>query len=89
MPEFADFVAKLREAFGDVTIDGAVTCGKAGEPAFFARENGRTVGTKSMEHFNCWPVDASVRDRHYRKGCDGSCVGTGLRCSERTPGARG
>ena len=37
MPEVADFVAKLREAFGDATIDEAVTRGKAGEPTFFAR----------------------------------------------------
>jgi hypothetical protein len=35
MPEFANFVAKLREAFGDATIDDAVARGKAGEPTFF------------------------------------------------------
>jgi hypothetical protein len=84
MPEVADFVAKLREAFGDATIDEAVKRGKAGEPTFFARENGRTVGTKSLDDFNRWEVDASVRDRRYCSGCDGSCVGTGLRCSQRT-----
>ena len=52
MPEFADFVVKLREAFGDATIDEAVARGKAGEPIFFAKENGRTVGTKSVDDFN-------------------------------------
>lgn len=83
MPEFADFVSKLREVFGDATIDEAVARGKAGEPTFFAQENGRTVGTKSGEDFNRWQVDDSVRDRRYCAGCDGSCVGTGLRCSER------
>lgn len=83
MPEFADFGVKLREAFGDAMIDEAVARGKAGEPIFFAKENGRTVGTKSVDDFNRWQVDDSVRNRHYCAGCDGSCVGTGLRCSER------
>jgi hypothetical protein len=83
MPEFADFVVKLRKAFGDATIDEAVTRGNAGEPTFFAQDNGRTVGTKSLEGFNRWQVDDSVRNRHYCAGCDGSCVGMGLRCSDR------
>ncbi|KXV03248.1 MULTISPECIES: hypothetical protein [unclassified Caballeronia] len=82
MPEFADFVVKLREAFGDATIDEAVARGKAGEPTFFAKENGRTVGTKSVDDFNRWQVDDSVRNRHYCAGCDGSCVGMGLRWSD-------
>lgn len=83
MPELAAFVARLRDAFGDVTIDEAVARGKAGEPIFFARENGRTVGTRSGEEYNRWQVDSNVCDRHYCQGCDGSCVGTGMRCSER------
>ena len=83
MPEIVDFVAKLREAFGDVTIDEAIARGKAGEPTFFAVENGRTVGTKSTDDFNRWTADETVRNRHYCEGCDGSCVGTLVRCSER------
>ncbi|SAK86654.1 hypothetical protein AWB75_05869 [Caballeronia catudaia] len=82
MPEFADFVVQLREAFGDATLDEAVARGKASEPTFFARENGRTGGTNPLEDFNYWQVDAIVRDRHDCAGCDGSCVGTGLCCSE-------
>jgi hypothetical protein len=82
MPEFANFVAKLREAFGDATIDDAVARSKAGAPAFFAQENGRTVGTKSVEEFNRWQDDDSVLARQYCPGCDGLCVGTGARCSE-------
>jgi hypothetical protein len=78
MPEVADFVAELREAFGDAAIDEAVARGKAGEPAFFAQENGRTVGTKSVEEFNRWQVDDSVRDPQFCPGCDGSCVGIGV-----------
>jgi hypothetical protein len=41
MPEIADFVSKLRDAFGDATIDEAVARGKAGEPTFFAQEAGQ------------------------------------------------
>ncbi|MFM0326366.1 hypothetical protein [Caballeronia glebae] len=82
MPEFADFVVKLREAFGDATIDEPVARGKAGEPIFFAKENGRTVGTKSVDDFNRWQVDDSVRNCHYCAVCDGSCVWMGLRWSD-------
>nr|WP_238294223.1 hypothetical protein [Caballeronia novacaledonica] len=87
MPEIADFVSKLRDAFGDATIDEAVARGKAGEPTFFAQEAGRTVGMKPVDDFNRWAVDGSVRDRHYCKSCDGSCVGTGVRCSSTDDGA--
>ncbi|MFM0137837.1 hypothetical protein [Caballeronia grimmiae] len=83
MPEVAEFVARLREAFGDAAIDEAVARGKAGEPTFFAQENGRTVGTRSIEDYNRWRVDGSIRDRHHCEGCDGSCVGTSTRCSQR------
>jgi hypothetical protein len=34
MPELAAFMAKLRSAFGDETIDKAVRRGKNGEPVF-------------------------------------------------------
>ncbi|MFX1803079.1 hypothetical protein PWR66_05380 [Paraburkholderia sp. A1RO-5] len=83
MPEIAAFVAELRHAFGDATIDEAVARGKAGEPTFFAHENGRTVGTQAADTVNCWRVDDSVRDRHFCRGCDGLCIGTETRCSQR------
>jgi hypothetical protein len=83
MPEIAAFVAELRRAFGDATIDEAVALGRAGEPTFFASENGRTVGTKAPDAANSWRVDGSVRDRHFCRGCDGSCIGTDIRCSQR------
>ncbi|MEX3964845.1 hypothetical protein AB4Y42_21965 [Paraburkholderia sp. EG286B] len=83
MPEIATFVAELRQAFGDASIDQAVARGKAGEPTFFARENGRTVGTKAAVAVNSWRVDGSVRDRHFCRGCDGSCIGSETRCSQR------
>jgi len=82
MPEIAKFVAQLRAAFGE-TIDDAVARGKLGEDTFFASENGRTAGTRATGHYNVWVADDSVRARYYCKGCDGSCVGTPSRCSQR------
>jgi hypothetical protein len=81
-PEIAKFVAELRAAFGE-TVDDAVSRGKAGEATFFAAENGRSVGTRSNDQYNKWTADDSVHHRHYCKGCDGSCVGTPTRCSQR------
>jgi hypothetical protein len=82
MPEIAAFVAKLREAFGDEVIDGVVKRGKAGEPDFFACENGREVGTASPPRTNSWRVDESIHGRRYCRGCDGECVGLAVRCSD-------
>ncbi len=82
MPEMAAFVAELRAAFGDA-VDDAVSRGKSGEPTFYARENGRTVGTPPSDHYNVWKASEDVRDRHYCDGCDGSCIGTAIRCSQR------
>jgi hypothetical protein len=83
MPEMAAFVAELRAAFGD-SVDEAVSRGKNGEPTFYARENGLTVGTPPTDHHNVWKASEDVRDRHYCAGCDGSCVGTAaVRCSQR------
>ncbi|MEI6000076.1 hypothetical protein H3V53_23580 [Paraburkholderia bengalensis] len=45
MPEIAAFVANLKSAFGEREIDEAIRRGKAGEPTFYARENGGSVGT--------------------------------------------
>ena len=82
MPEVAAFMAKLRSAFGDETIDDAVRRGKAGEATFYACENGRTVGTASPPNNNVWRVNSDIRDRHYCPGCDGGCMGDGVRCAE-------
>jgi hypothetical protein len=45
MPEIAAFVANLKSALGELEIDEAIRRGKAGEPTFYACENGRSVGT--------------------------------------------
>jgi len=82
MPEMAAFIADLKSAFGERDIEEAVRPGKAGEPTFYAAENGHSVGTASPAQTNVWRVDRAVRDRHYCAGCDGSCVGTGASCRE-------
>ncbi|OAJ62773.1 hypothetical protein A6V36_20605 [Paraburkholderia ginsengiterrae] len=82
MPELAGFMAKLRAAFGDEAIDDAVRRGKAGEPTFYANENGRAVGTASPANDNVWRVAADIRNRQYCPGCDGGCVGQGVGCKE-------
>ncbi|AUT62297.1 hypothetical protein [Paraburkholderia terrae] len=48
MPEIAAFVADLKSAFGEWEIDEAIRRGKAGEPTFYACENGRSVGTPRL-----------------------------------------
>ncbi|MBC8751420.1 MULTISPECIES: hypothetical protein [Paraburkholderia] len=82
MPEMAAFVAEVRSAFGDEAIDDAVRRGKAGEPGFYACENGHAVGTASPANENVWRANAALRDRQYCPGCDGGCVGQGIGCKE-------
>jgi hypothetical protein len=77
MPEIAAFIAKLRSAFGDNTVDDGIRRGIGGEATFYACENGRTVGKASPTGDNVWHVNADVRGRHYCPGCDSECVGQG------------
>ena len=81
MPEMATFVASLKAAFGDAVIDEAFRRGKAGEPTFYARKNGRSVDTASPTEQNVWRVDEAVH-RHYCAGCDGACIGQDIRCGQ-------
>ncbi|CAE6807195.1 hypothetical protein [Paraburkholderia haematera] len=83
MPEIAAFVAGMKSAFGEQEIDETIRRGRAGEPTFFASENGHSVGTARPVATNVWRVDGAVRDRHYCDGCDGSCVGGDVSCSDR------
>jgi len=80
MPEIAAFVADMKAVFGAREIDEAIRRSKAGEPTFYACENGRTAGTPTAAQTNVWRVDGAVRDRHYCAGCDGSCVGSAKSC---------
>jgi hypothetical protein len=80
MPEIAAFVAEMKAAFGEHDIDEAIRRGKAGEPTFYACENGHSVGTSAPAATNNWRVDRAVRDRYYCDGCDGSCIGAAKSC---------
>lgn len=73
--EVAEFLAALRRAFGDATIDQAVARGRAGEPTFLASENGQTVGTQAADTAYCRQVDDSVWDRHFCRGAVGNKSG--------------
>lgn len=50
MPMVTAFIDDLREAFGKEMIDGQIRKGMAGEPVFYAEENGHVVGTKSPRY---------------------------------------
>lgn len=45
MPETAAFVDAMRQAFGVDEINGQIRKGMAGDPVFWASENGHEIGT--------------------------------------------
>ncbi len=45
MPTVAEWVDAMVAAFGKEEIHGQIRRGMAGEPCFFASENGHTIGT--------------------------------------------
>lgn len=47
MPLTAAFIDEMREAFGADMIDAQIRQGIAGEPGFWASENGHEIGCKS------------------------------------------
>lgn len=47
MPTVTGWIDSLREAFGDDQINPQIKAGIDGQPTFWARENGREVGTKA------------------------------------------
>lgn len=87
MPEISAFVDALRDAFGADEINAIVRRGRAGEPVFFACENGMEFGTR-LPPGSAWSA-ATIGDRHFCGGCDGRCVESGLRCSEHRARAQG
>jgi hypothetical protein len=74
----AMFMAKMRAAFGDESVDDAVPRGKAVEAALYACEKGRTVRTAGPVSQNVWRVNADIRSRHYCLGFNGGCVELGM-----------
>jgi hypothetical protein len=45
MPTVAGWIDELRAAFGPETINAAIKAGIDGQPTFYAKENGHSVGT--------------------------------------------
>ncbi len=46
MPTVAAFIDEMREAFGAAEINASIKAGMAGQPTFYASENGVEIGTK-------------------------------------------
>ena len=46
MPQTAAFIDVLRAAFGKDAVDPQIRDGLKGEPTFWAKENGREIGTR-------------------------------------------
>ena len=47
MPETAAFIDACRAAFGAEQINASIKAGLAGQPTFYARENGHEIGTRA------------------------------------------
>lgn len=45
MPQTTRFIDWLRQELGSKTVEDAIRAGMAGEPRFFAEENGHQLGT--------------------------------------------
>lgn len=63
MPETAAWIDTLRDAFGAESIEDAIRRGMAGEPTFYAIEQGREIGTRSSDNANTWRLEG-FDDRH-------------------------
>jgi hypothetical protein len=79
MPTVAAWIDQLRDAFGSDTIHEAIRAGQAGEPSFYARENGHELGMPLIANVHAWKLEGFT-GRRFCKGCDGQCVGTEQRC---------
>jgi HSP20 family molecular chaperone IbpA len=51
MPTVAGWIDELRAAFGPETINAAIKAGIDGQPTFYAKENGHSVGTPLLVRF--------------------------------------
>lgn len=79
MPTVAAWIDDMRQAFGADEINDAIRRGQAGEPFFYATENGREIGSKHPGAPFTWRGEG-LSDRHYCEGCSGECVGTERQC---------
>ncbi|MCY0388415.1 hypothetical protein OVY01_14475 [Robbsia sp. Bb-Pol-6] len=76
MPTVAAWIDQLRAAFGSDVIHDAI---RAGEPAFYAEEDGHILGTPLLKNVNAWNLEG-LAQRQFCKGCHGECVGTDQPC---------
>jgi hypothetical protein len=79
MPTVAAWIDQLRDAFGSDVIHNAIRAGQAGEPTFYASENGHELGTPLLKNVNPWKLEG-LAQRHYCERCEGQCVGSHQRC---------
>lgn len=80
MPEITEWVASLREAFGNEMMDDIIRRGRNGEPVFYAYENGIEFGTRLPESENAWRLEG-FPDRFLCCRCGGRCVKTKTECT--------
>ncbi|SAK74921.1 hypothetical protein AWB76_04828 [Caballeronia temeraria] len=76
MPEFAEFVAKLREALGEATQSMWRSSAEGGRADILRAGRRRTIGVESMTALVAGGSKAARATAHYCAGCDGSCSGT-------------
>jgi hypothetical protein len=80
MPDVTSFVQALSDAFGADNIEAMIARGQAGEPTFYAKENGIEIGSRIHEATS-WHCDAqALRDRRGCASCDGTCIAKHTPC---------
>lgn len=70
MPLVAAFIDDLRDAFGAETINASIRRGMAGEPGFFASENGATLGVRFPAGGNTITADRMSLKKINPRTCD-------------------
>lgn len=77
MPTVTGWIDELRSAFGAETINAAIKAGMAGQPVFYASENGRQIGTAPrydennavlLSECHIGPMNAPAAQNANRKG---------------------
>lgn len=64
MPTVAAWIDDLRATFGADQVNPSIRAGLAGEPRFWASENGHEIGTRLVLSPNAFVLDADALARH-------------------------
>lgn len=67
MPTVAAWIDAHRAAFGEADTNAAIKAGIDGQPTFWARENGQSVGTPQPTHKNATAAHRCNLCRHYAR----------------------